>query len=799
VSIFRTASLDSVDSTASVVHDTVNTAFVDQAPAVGSSSSVVSVIPVVYPTPSLTDVLSRNYEIATFQWSGASASGACIAAYVMPDMLFAQPTIWAKLQRFRYFRADVKVSLRINSTPYHYGALLVSWLPNYDPTWIANNANGSLFAKFGNVYTQSSNPSAIVSASASDPVEFVMPCKIPTAYIDLASYNGTGIPNIGCFVIRVVSPLRMIHSTTNPVLDVSVFASFERPQVAGFLAADRPAYVARGNLSASVIAQSAKREAVTKSEKHLASGVALAASAFTGGLKDVPVIGTAASFASKVFGFIGGGLKQIGYDKPRTREAATVVKPVPGMDMSLVDGLDSSLSLATMVDNQIGCDSALFKLHPDEGKLAHLSTRYSLFDITTFTDTLGPDGIIATYPVTPGICAKSTSAGPTAAPYVMYPTLAAHTSMFFQWWRGDMKFMLRFIAPKLATARVRISWVPDFVANAGSVSGGFAGDVISQVVDIVGDTTVEFVVPYLSDAYWKVSGNLFRPPIAGNTTREIPDAYMNGTIVVSVVNRARLADVETGGVITLVAFNSITPNFQFAGPTVSINNHWFTPVVPQTRVTSSPSRMLEAPIDLAALVPASSTIDSGVCMGEQFVSFTDMAKRYQQVTVGTGVIYPPQLYSGELATTTSFLNAIFMAHRGSIRYKVISSDTVPAYLQQERLWPSGRSNSNAGAAGWNSLAPLLPLLNGEQSVEVPFYVPCVYTMDYPSLNTSGRFAESRALRISRVDGAFPGDLTKYAAFVARGDDYDVGILCAPPAVYTANITGVPRLPGQYPY
>ena len=72
----------------------------------------------------------------------------------------------------------------------------------------------------------------------------------------------------------------------------------------------------------------------------------------------------------------------------------------------------------------------------------------------------------------------------------------------FAFWRGGMKFLLKFITNRFATARIRIAHVPGsklvntYVPNDGSQD---YGDCPHAIIDIKGDTEYVLSVPYMSD------------------------------------------------------------------------------------------------------------------------------------------------------------------------------------------------------------------------------------------------------------------------------------------------------------
>jgi len=95
----------------------------------------------------------------------------------------------------------------------------------------------------------------------------------------------------------------------------------------------------------------------------------------------------------------------------------------------------------------------------------------------------------------------------------------------FLLWRGSIKYMFVFSASSYTTARFRLTYHPDpTIRNAESNQGG---DVISQIIDIKGDTITKLTMPYLN------ANTYLRTP------RIDSDSSLgeNGWLVLSTVNR----------------------------------------------------------------------------------------------------------------------------------------------------------------------------------------------------------------------------------------------------------------------
>jgi hypothetical protein len=210
-----------------------------------SDSSVVTLttpqnVMNVPPTPvdpymkqSLTEYLSRVYYY-TGEWPASAPMGSLVAQVTFPNFLFSVPQIWDKLKNFTYFRAGVKIGLRINGSKFHFGQLLVS----YSPQW--NNTLDFTYAT-NNIYSASGCPSFTISPSENEVHEFILPYALPYQYIPMYYTTGTfgaaGIGDVafqfGVLNIHVLNPLSNSSGIPTPV-SFTIFANFVDVDVAGY-------------------------------------------------------------------------------------------------------------------------------------------------------------------------------------------------------------------------------------------------------------------------------------------------------------------------------------------------------------------------------------------------------------------------------------------------------------------------------------------------------------------------------------------------------------------------------------
>nr|QDH87618.1 MAG: hypothetical protein H4RhizoLitter211311_000002 [Picornavirales sp.] len=181
-----------------------------------------------YPDQQMKTILSRLYPIDNWAWSGSSTSGTLLISYHFPNALInASTNLQEKLHRFQYLRAAVRVLIRLNATKFHAGKLLVTWVPCYKKGTTDSNA-------MQDMYSASCNNSVIVSANTTVPVDFIIPWVTPYSYWNMRdSYATTAQGLMGYIKVWVLHPLILAGASNTPSCNVTLYASFVDPEVAG--------------------------------------------------------------------------------------------------------------------------------------------------------------------------------------------------------------------------------------------------------------------------------------------------------------------------------------------------------------------------------------------------------------------------------------------------------------------------------------------------------------------------------------------------------------------------------------
>jgi hypothetical protein len=415
-----------------------------------------------FPSQVPSQIVGRRFLVQEIPWQvGAGLS----ADLDFPGLLLAVPTIAEYLQAFAWMRANVELEVRMNATPYHYGAFLVSYIPNHEPTTHCAD------------YLQcSGNNPVVCSASIAQGCHVHLPWINPLLFYPIS----TGTSEIALVSLREIAPLSTISNTVSDTVSIQIYAAFSNVDVAGYLPIAAP----------SPIAQSGKGKFVNSSGE-LVEADGKAADNSTA---------TAAETAEKVgsyFGPIGDivkGVLSIGkgiaklftLDKPTSVSHPMIAGLNPVWGVARGQGIDMSDRLSLYTDATT---------HNCSVEMGNKTPSLSLWDVActpmihavqTFTDV---DESYA-MPVTPLTLANNGAA--------QMDYLAAVTNIF-EYWRGPIKYMFQFFTSPFITGRFKI----ELLYSTTIPDPENTGDAVTQIVDVKGDTTVSLEVPFLWYTMWR--------------------------------------------------------------------------------------------------------------------------------------------------------------------------------------------------------------------------------------------------------------------------------------------------------
>lgn len=472
-----------------------------------------------YTDQSLNVVLSRPYPVATGTWQTSDAITSLIATYHFPNLLLNIPFLSEKLNHFQYLRANIRFGIRLNTTPFHSGKLLVSYIPEgLENDVVYNKALWYLTdTSRYSIYQAACNQHRIVSANTQVTTEFIIPYVHPRLLYDLRSTGNQQVTGkMGTVQVHVLHPLRSANTASAFSIDYTVYANFDNPEVSGL------AFRAQ---------MSTKEEAQVRSEKGVISGIASASRKLIHSVRRLPLIGDQVSRAEPVFKAIESISRAMDLAMPTTLASTDKRKLETVTNLANTSGLDGSNLLSLDPENRIASDFKIFGDDIDYDVFDNYKMLPGLIMLGSFNNESAVNSEIFDRPLV--VCPTFVHTATQPGHYRRFDmTPIANLAQHFRFWTGGLKYHIMFTASSQTSYRVRLSWNPDGT-YAGTPGNADAGNLVSAIIDGQGDTSYSFTVPYLQAFDWLEVPDLEKTNLVPRTNG---DAGMNGQLSLRIVN-----------------------------------------------------------------------------------------------------------------------------------------------------------------------------------------------------------------------------------------------------------------------
>lgn len=443
-----------------------------------------------YPDTTPTSMLNRSYNVSSTTWT----AGMTPIVIPFPGCLMGIPTIANILKRYRFLRSDITVEIKLNSTPFHQGALIAAWLP-------CNTALPATTPSKLPFYLSGIDNHVIINAATQDSVKMTIPWLCPLDWFDsqyMATTTSTIIGNLYIYELNAVVATSVGQSASIPV---NIFASFANPRVTGFTS----------DMNAP------NTEAKTRASSGLdAKPIVSAVSKI---LRKVPVIGSAYGMVADVVNSFAGDLS-----KPTIQTA-----PVPyfgdgNVNYNQADGLTVAKELTLYHNSQLTTSPTFEGMKTQHIPVSELAQRPMLYAMTSLSSTNNNINI----PVTVNTNYLSTPS------YIVNPIgdWLTFVARAHKYWRGSIKYLIHVNVPSFYSFRARVTLrYKNAYTNLG--------DLQSTVFDIKGETFIPISVPYLYSTMYRQPASEFlgaihpwlsitmETPIVGSTSLGAPFAYIN--------------------------------------------------------------------------------------------------------------------------------------------------------------------------------------------------------------------------------------------------------------------------------
>lgn len=725
------------------------------------------------PDQTLKTVLSRSYQLGVYTWTTAAAGTDIISNLDVITTLLAIPNIAEKVAYFRYFRCKgVRLTIRINATPWHYGALVASSTVNNSQDFHSSTTAGT--------YQYMNNRPVVLDASSADAVDYEIGWKNKNQWI-------TNSVHFCTFRLTVASPLSMIGTAVNNAR-VTVFASFIDPEVA-LPTAD----------SITLQAQSrsmGREEAVKKSESNV-------------------VLSTVSSFADTVFDTFStvsdvvsklAPLAALVADKPSSLRGTEHVVVLPGTDLTHGHGIDTGVKLSLDPAASAGISTGVLGESMGNPTINQLVSMPGFLERFSFTTATAAGTMVWSHTLSlAGMSALSTAGAVTT----ITPTPLNWYAVLFKFWRGSLKFHIHFVASSFITARLRFVWIPAGCVAPATISDNESGDYVSQVVEVTGSMDHSFTIPWISRTLYNTvmdDYNMDEMFITGTTTVN----SSLGTIAVYLVTPVISVDSTVVPTVSGLVWVAGGEDMQFS------NFSGMLEVDANDTVTVAPAPALEAQCSIynsfasefAPIIAATTSLEAGIATSESYHDVVTLGKRYAQKSLGaqsvSSTVYTDAFTwdVNSLFTPASgmpagsfhkWLTACHVNFRGSVRFKVFWSPQHEVNTTMPSVW--GAWNEPTAGSSLSFSANPKFMTSSESNRFIEWEVP--WNTRWPFLhrgdNDDAVGLNSRVeLPVSNATLNVP--VAQY--WFSFGDDFGMGVFQSPPVLV---FTVVPLLGKTKPH
>lgn len=442
-------------------------------------------------------------------WSYSTPGRSKIKTISFPQALLASTQIACKCDHFKYFRADVRINVKVNASATHQGRLLISYSPRFNHRDVIPLAESSFTH-------HSALPHVQIDLGRSNNVSMLLPYSLPFEFMDLDGYSNVNATacEMGSISIWVMNQLR---SDNNTAINFKVYANFENIYLSGTTGNTTRTYVSPvkdfptiNNIPSHtvvdyifegghelpdglILQMEPSSEASAKATKGVVSGVAESASKFLKPFQMLPVVGSYADAFAEGISAVGGVAAKLGYSNPPDIRS---IMPVCDQAASSchTSGVATGVNLTHDQGDLVNSASYLLTSVKQEMEISKIVSTPAWIKTFNITQNDIEGSALWTYWLSP------INAGYDSTNKCIYNTPLSYISSAFSLWRGSLRFHFSFVTNAFSAARVRVVWVP--VEHEPPTSAAMAAEFMSAVIDIVGPTEYSFTIPFCASYPW---------------------------------------------------------------------------------------------------------------------------------------------------------------------------------------------------------------------------------------------------------------------------------------------------------
>lgn len=780
----------------------------------------------------------------SFEWTLGTPVKETIDAWTLWQN---DPFVKNKLANFAYLRCNLHVKIVQAASPFHYGKLMINYIPYGNDNQVFFQNWNTLFSAVAAgteesviQYFSTYPMTSYLDAAENNSVEFVLPFIYHYNYINIAD---TTKKSLGLLNMLSMNDLRRANPNAEDIVRISAFA----------WATDIELVMPTELLPTSGKSVRKYKVKATETEEceandGIVSSPASAVASIAGRLTDIPFIGpfakatqigaNATAGIARIFGFSNPPLQQ--NPQPRVlklyRNLATTIGEDTAIKLSMDPQQELSIDprLAGISNND---DMVISSIVQREQWLAKSAWRDNVGQFASPLEQVLFIGLVSPFQVrTTG----TFGAAPIKQAHQLNP--AGHVARLFKYWRGSIIYRIEVVASKYHSGTLQIQFDPS-VGQTITNAEIYTPEINKRqtiIMDITKVKDIEIEIDYVhTKPFLKVRNIGFStmdpmsfnstatPQVSGISGFFDPD-YDMGILTVSIVN-ALVAPGDTSlppndnlsACVDINVFQRCGADMVFSQPNTGWEQDTFT--LTSGHAEWSKSVLADANKD---------NVELASCFGERVVSLRSILKRptVSQFNVvnsaapsGAGQVskiflphFPPQVYyNGFLNrqnTYETYLSPAFLMKKGGIRWKTYFFGGNSTVTDPNGFVGTARMSSDTTVAGVPTVATndaptrnslLSTFVSGSTGMEItdlkyrpvidvesPFYsnsrfaLACWLDQVDSSFNIAKNPAMDEILYLEHDLFGFGSGAYKYVVHCSVGEDYNLMGYQAPPTIWT---------------
>jgi hypothetical protein len=403
-----------------------------------------------------TELLTRQYVLQQINWTGTMTA----TTISFPGALLFQDTVSKVLSKYKWFKAGIRIQLKLQSTPYHQGSLLVTFFPCMAGERVMDN-------KYQNTGFQCMILSAVQEESGTMDCPYLH--QADWMFTDYAETGFTQVDSrIGVIRIEALNPLLCSASCSTLAVPITVYASFIDIQLEGRTSGPAPKHFRWGEVKQQSSESSVKEDKGTDAKGPVDFIKPL--------IRRAPVVGPIFDGALDLLTSLVSDL-----NKPNSNQAVTITATKLTQNVAHCSGLTYADELSMYPNANLAQGKLWAGMETSHMGVSQMAQRPMLHDQHTFT----ADGQSVQYVVSPLALGAN-----QAYPDFLMAIARAHT-----WWKGSIKYEIRIFMAAFMSFRCRL-----IVINGDSYAN--YTDEQSMDISVKGDAIIQVMVPYLRPTTW---------------------------------------------------------------------------------------------------------------------------------------------------------------------------------------------------------------------------------------------------------------------------------------------------------